>query len=103
MTGKERAPRAISHQPQALQAGVAVLADDDVVVNRNAERIGDADDRLGHLDVGGGRRRITARVIVHQPVKLRKLLYFNRIFSGTDELAPVSGVCNSRQFGTIPV
>lgn len=82
---------------------MAVLADDDVIVHRDAERVGDADDRLGHLDVGRRRCRIAGRMIVDQPVKLRKLLYFNRIYNGANEVVPVSGVCNSRQFGTIPV
>jgi hypothetical protein len=34
-------------QPHPLQARVAVLADDDVVVHGDAERGGDVDDRLG--------------------------------------------------------
>lgn len=29
-----------------------VLADDDVIVHGNAQRLGDVDDGLGHLDVG---------------------------------------------------
>ena len=40
------------HQPQALQAGMAVLADNDVVVNADAERAGDVDNRFCHLDIG---------------------------------------------------
>ena len=31
---------------------MAVPADDDVVVPGNPERLGDVDDRLGHLDIG---------------------------------------------------
>ena len=38
-------------QLQALQAGVRRLADDDVVVDGNAERLGRLDDQPGHLDV----------------------------------------------------
>jgi hypothetical protein len=38
-----------------------VLADDDVVVRGVAERGGDVDDRLGHLDVRLRGRRITGR------------------------------------------
>ena len=45
-------------QLQPLEARVAFLADDDVVVHGNAERLGDLDDRLRHLDVGAARRRI---------------------------------------------
>jgi hypothetical protein len=36
---------------------VAVLADNDVVEHRDAERLGDVDDRLNHLDVGVARCR----------------------------------------------
>jgi hypothetical protein len=43
-----------------------VLADDDVVVHGNPERGGDADDRLGHLDVGLRWRRIAGGVVVQE-------------------------------------
>lgn len=42
----------ILNQPQPLEAGMAVLADDDVIVHRNAERLCHRDDLLRHLDVG---------------------------------------------------
>jgi hypothetical protein len=49
---------------------VSLLADDDVVVDHDAERFGgdDDDDLLGHLDIGAGRGGIgIARgVVVHQ-------------------------------------
>lgn len=44
-----------------------VLANDDVVVHRNAERGGDVDDRFRHLDIRLRGRRIAGRVVVHQP------------------------------------
>ena len=44
-----------SDQPQPLEAGVAVAADDDVVVDDDAERLCDLGDLLRDLDVGGGR------------------------------------------------
>lgn len=53
---------------------MAVLADDDVVVHRDAERVGDADDRFGHLDIGCGRRRIAGWVVVQQAIYLHKIL-----------------------------
>jgi len=53
-------------QFKAFQARVAVFADDDMVVHGNAERLRDLDDRLRHLDVGARRRRISARMVVHQ-------------------------------------
>ena len=43
-----------------------VLADDEVIVDRNAERPSHRDDRFRHLNVGGRRRRITRWVIVHE-------------------------------------
>ena len=35
-----------------------MFPDNDVVMHRNAERLGDIDDRLGHIDVSTRRRRI---------------------------------------------
>jgi hypothetical protein len=43
---------------QSSQTCVTVLADDDVLVDGNAERGGDLDDRLGHMDIGLRWRRI---------------------------------------------
>ena len=45
---------------------MAILADDDVVVHRNAERSRHRDDLLRHLDVGMRRRRIAGWVIVDE-------------------------------------
>lgn len=42
------------------------FADNDVVVHGDTERVGDADDRLGHLDVGLRRRRVARGVVVQQ-------------------------------------
>jgi len=55
-----------SYQPQALHAGMPVLADDDVIVHRYAKRTGDIDDRLGHMDIRLRRRWIAGGVIVDQ-------------------------------------
>jgi hypothetical protein len=43
---------------------VPVLADDDVVVDGDAERLRHLDDRLRHLDVGARRRRIAGGMVV---------------------------------------
>ena len=48
---------------------MAVLADDEVVVNRDAKRTCDLHDRLRHLDVGAGGRRITRGMVVHEASK----------------------------------
>ena len=57
-------------QLQSPQTCVPVLADDDVVVDGNAERGGDLDDRLGHMDIGLRRCRIATRMVVHDPALL---------------------------------
>ncbi len=41
-----------SDQSQTLEAGMPVLADDDVVVDGDAERLCRLHDRAGHVDVG---------------------------------------------------
>jgi hypothetical protein len=45
---------------------MAASADDDVVVHRYPERSGDSDDRLGHLYIGLGWRRIAGGMIMYQ-------------------------------------
>ena len=42
-----------------------ILADDEVIVNRNAEWARHRDDLLRHLDVGLRGRRIARRMVVH--------------------------------------
>jgi hypothetical protein len=44
-TGTRRWNALVGDQLRPPEAGVAVLADDDVVVHRDAERLGDIDDR----------------------------------------------------------
>ena len=57
---------------------MAILADDDVVMDRDAERLCDLDDMLRHLDIGVGRRRIAGRVVAHQPTEtVTTLIYRN--------------------------
>src|SRR6266478_7322094 len=58
-------PRGLD-QLQPLQTRMPVLADNDVVVHGDAERSGDVDDRLGHLDIGLRGRRIATWMIMHQ-------------------------------------
>jgi hypothetical protein len=63
---------------------MSILADDDVVVHRDAERLSDVDDRLRHLDVGLARRRIATRIVVHQPTHCRRALK-SRVFGRRKE------------------
>ena len=51
---------------QSSQTCVTVLADDDVVVDGNAERGGEVDDRFRHLDIGPQGRRVAGRAVVQQ-------------------------------------
>jgi len=53
---------------------MAVLADDDVIVDGEAERRGDVDDRPRHLDVGLRGRRIAGGVVVHQHTRRKNLI-----------------------------
>lgn len=50
---------------------MAVAADDDVVVDSDAQRFRGVDDLLRDIDVGARRRRIARRVIVDQPRRMR--------------------------------
>lgn len=43
------------------------LADDDVIVHGNPQRLCDVDDRFGHLDVGLRGRGIAGGMVVHEP------------------------------------
>jgi hypothetical protein len=47
-----------------------VLADDDMVVHRNPQRLRDADDLLRHRNVRLRRRRVAARMIVQETTAL---------------------------------
>jgi hypothetical protein len=53
-------------QPHPLQARIPVLANDDVVVHGDSERLCDLDDRFGHMDVGLRGHGVAAGVIVQQ-------------------------------------
>lgn len=46
------------YQTQPLEARVTVLADDDVIMNGDAERLCRVDDHLRHVDIGARWRRI---------------------------------------------
>src|SRR3954447_8990884 len=56
----------LSNQPLLPEARMPVAAHDDVVVHRDAERLGHLHDLLRHLDVGARGRRVTGRMVVHQ-------------------------------------
>jgi hypothetical protein len=49
-----------------------LLANDDVVMHRNAERLRHLDDLPGHLDVGAGRARVAGGVVVDQDHRGRR-------------------------------
>jgi hypothetical protein len=72
-----------------------VLADDDVIVHRHAERSGDVNDRLGHLDVRLRGRGIATWVIVHEhsaaAIRLIKFRFSKRV----DQVGTRSGDGNA--------
>ena len=66
-------------QLQSLQAGMPVLADDDVVVHGNSQWLRDFLDRLRHLDIGARRRRVAGGVIMEkQTIGFRCLKYISK-------------------------
>lgn len=90
-------------QLQPFQAGVALRADDDVVVHRDAERLGDIHDRLRHLDVAARRRRIARRMIVREPTRCLRALKSEQFAVVTSELGAVIGGGSKCPFVIIPV
>ena len=87
-----------SNQLQPLEARVAFLADDDVVVHRDAERFCDVDDRLRHLDVGLRGRRIARRMIVHQTTGCITALISRAVSSRWDEEGTGIGAASVSNF-----
>jgi hypothetical protein len=86
--GVTRLNAARLHQFHALQTGMPVLADDDVIMHGDAERLCDLDNRFRHLDVGLRRRRV-AGGMVGQQTTLRAIA-----------LIPGDFYCRSRGEGT---
>ena len=52
---------------------MAVLADDDVVMDSDTKRTGGFHDRLRHVDVSPRRSRVAGRVVVDHPNRLRNV------------------------------
>ena len=69
-----------SDEPQPFERGVAVPADDDVVVHDHAERLGDRHDVQGHPHVLRRGRGIAGRMIVDEHMRRTSLL-ISRIYS----------------------
>jgi hypothetical protein len=68
-----------------------LLADDDVVMHRNAEGLGHLDNLSGHLDVGAGRRRVAGGMVVHQPTTASIILMLLQFFECPIALGPEIG------------
>ena len=77
---------------------MAVLADDDVVVNRYAERLCRIDNHFRHVDIGARRRRVAGGMVVDQPMNLIKYIYFSILYPVCDEVVPVFGSCIEERF-----
>jgi hypothetical protein len=55
-----------SDELESLQAGVAVFADNEVIVHRDAKRCRHRDDLLRHFDVSARRRRVAGGMVVQE-------------------------------------
>lgn len=58
----------MSEEPHRLEARMLAAADDDMVVQGDAERLGGVTHLLGHLDIGAGRLHVAARVVVDDAI-----------------------------------
>lgn len=56
-----------------------ILADDDVVVHRNAERLRNLDNHSRHLNIGARRRWVSSLMIVHRPTPVDIALFDQNI------------------------
>lgn len=61
-----------SKQSQRLEARDPVAADDQMVVDGDAQGAAGFDDLAGDLDVGGGGRGVARGVVVEEPMELAK-------------------------------
>lgn len=64
------------HQPHRAQAGMPFRADDDVIVDRDAQALARLDDVAGQLDIGAAGGGVAARVIVDHAKQYYKCLFF---------------------------
>jgi len=71
---------------------MAILADDDVIVHGNSERLRDRLDLLRHLDIRPRWRRIAGRMIVQRPTQFNMMLSLQCFFDALTELVPVIGI-----------
>lgn len=71
---------------------MAGFADDDVVVQGDAERLGDIGHLARHAHVGGGGRGIARRVVVERPTQFNMMLILKCFFDALTELVPVIGI-----------
>src|SRR6185437_14254420 len=56
----------LKQQSQRPEAGMAAAADDEVIVDRDFQGLRRRRHVARHFDVGAARRRVAARVVVHQ-------------------------------------
>ena len=80
----------MSDQPQAPEAGVALAADHQVIVDGDAERLGRRLDLARHLDVVAWRLGVPTGVIVRQCSSKHTILIAKEVLRHRQ----VGGVCN---------
>ena len=63
---------------------MAVLADDQMIVHQNFERLADRDDLMRQMNIAGRRLRVAGRVIMQlpslagQPIDMKRKLFISR-------------------------
>lgn len=91
------------HQLQCLEAGMAVLADDDVVVHLDAQGLGHVDDALRHLDIGARGGRVAGGVVMTLSMYRIKSFVFNVLDMFWSPMGYRIGGCKKWNFVFIPV
>jgi hypothetical protein len=66
-------------QPQAPEARVTLAADHQMIVDRDAERLGGLGYLAGHLDVVARRLGIATGMVVHQSTRIQIFLILPRL------------------------
>lgn len=71
---------------------MAVPADDNVVVDGDAERLGGRDNGVRHVYVGAGWGRVAGGMVVQRPTQFNMMLILKCFFDALTELVPVIGI-----------
>lgn len=82
---------------------MACFADDDVIVDGDAERLCRVDDQFRHVDIGTRRCRIARRMIVDQPSKFHNIMKLRHLSNSLLRLVQGIGICTQCAIVTVTV